>query len=395
MAVFRYSGFLENGKKISGIIDADSHDLAKERLRKRQMFITDLAQLTEKERKVVLKSDVLLSFTRDLSQLLKAGLPLYESLLTIEEKYQRTKSHAIFLDLCDCLKNGLSLSSALKKYPDSFDEIYISLVHAGEQTGSLHTIYEQLTMLITKAQKLRKQLVSALIYPAFLGSFCLVVVFSLMFFVVPSMKDLFEGRQVHALTQAVLSLSSFLISNSYTLLFSTLFLLTSASLGLRQKVTKIYMQKIFFSISIFRKVALRISFVRFCRTLSILLCGGIPMIKALQLSKKVIKYQALKDVITQAEKHLEEGKPLSTLFKSSPLVPSMVSRMVATAEETGSMPAMLQSIADIYEDELEKDIQQFTTLLQPCLLLLLGVIVGMVLLSILLPLTDVSSFLST
>jgi general secretion pathway protein F/type IV pilus assembly protein PilC len=109
----------------------------------------------------------------------------------------------------------------------------------------------------------------------------------------------------------------------------------------------------------------------------------------------VIKYQALKDVITQAEKHLEEGKPLSILFKNSPLVPSMVSRMVATAEETGSMPAMLQSIADIYEDELEKDIQQFTTLLQPCLLLLLGVIVGMVLLSILLPLTDVSSFLST
>ncbi len=212
MPLFRYVALNLAGKKIKGVIDADTLDAAKEKLKKQEIMAITIA-LEKDKGEVVLPFDLLLAFTRELAQLLRAGLPLYESLLTIEEKYRTHKAHPLFLDLCDRLKTGNSLSSALTCYPKSFDEVYLSMVGAGEQSGSLGESLQQLALLIARQSRLKKQLGSALIYPAFLGVFCLVVVFSLLFFVIPSMQELFEGRALHPLTQVVLAVSNF--ANTY------------------------------------------------------------------------------------------------------------------------------------------------------------------------------------
>jgi general secretion pathway protein F len=394
MALFRYRALTTEGKKIAGVIDADSYALAKERLVKQEVMITHLASFQQSKKEEALTPAVLLAFTRELAQLLRAGLPLYESLLTIEEKYRRHPSHPLFLGLCDQLKAGSLLSLALKKYPKSFDEIYLSLVQTGEETGSIAQIFEQLTDLISKKQRLKKQLLSALTYPAFLGSFCFLVIIALFFFVIPSMQELFEGRHLHPLTSIILGISRFLNQNSLSL---GLCLLSSGALGflfLRRNKNQIIL-KLSLKLPYLKTIVVQSALIRFCRASSLLLTGGVPLIQALSLSRKTMNHSLLEEIIERAEKKIIEGERFSVQLKGSPLIPSLVVRMLSIAEETGKLGPMLGNIADIYDEELEKSLSQMTSLLQPLLLLTLGGIVGLVILSILLPLTDVGSFLST
>ncbi len=179
MPIFRYRALTETGTKVSGVIDADSFELAKERLRREKVLVTKLS-LLENKKEISLNSSMLLAFTRELSQLLGSGLPLYESLLTIEEKYRRHRTHPLFLDLCDKLKSGHQLSTILKGYPKSFDAIYITLAEAGERTGALAWSFKQLYELTERRQRLKKKLISAMAYPAFLGAFCFLIVIGLL-----------------------------------------------------------------------------------------------------------------------------------------------------------------------------------------------------------------------
>lgn len=391
--LFRYEALDPKGKKITGVIDADSLDVAKSRLRAQKILLTHLKTMGE-SKEIVLAPKNLLGFTRDLGQLLKAGLPVYESLLTIEEKNRKSPAHPLFLDLCDHLKNGQSLSSALKKYPKSFDPVYLSMVKAAEQTSSLSTIFHQLSLLITRQQKLRKQVTSALTYPAFLGGFCLLVIASLLLFVIPTLKELFEGRPLHPLTETVLFISNFVNAKLNPILGLLVLLITSAIFAFRNPKTKVALEIFIFRIPIFKTIILQSSLIRFCRALSILLDGGVPLVEALALSKRVMKLASLEQIIERATHKVMEGEALSDALKSSPLIPSLVTRMLSIAEATGKTSSMLQSIAEIYDDEMEKNLSQMTSLLQPIILLILGAIVGVVLLSVLLPLTDVGSFAS-
>lgn len=376
-----------------GVIDADSFALAKERIQRQQMLLIDLAEQGEKE--VVLGRELLLAFTRELAQLLQAGLPLYESLLTIEEKYRGHKCHALFLDLCDRLKSGGSLSSSLVRYPKSFDAIYLALVRAGEEGGSLDRIFAELSNLITKRERLRKMLVTTLTYPTMLMIFCLLVTGGLMFFVVPSMQELFEGRRLHPVTQLVVSLSSWAVSHKPHLMIFCIAAIFSIFTLVRSAKGRLYLQKQCLRIPFLKNLMLRSSITRFCRCGALLMESGVPLLDALRLSRGAMKLQLLEETIENAEKKIVEGKSLSAELKNSPLIPTLVVRMLSIAEETGKMGSIFQKLAEIYDEELEKNLAQLAAFLQPALLITLGAIVGLVVLSILLPLTDVSSFLSS
>ena len=150
MPLFQYKAIGVGGRGIKGIIDADSLLMAKDRLRGQQILVTSIFLLRSEGHVLSLKPDQLLAFTREIAQLLKAGLPLYESLLAIEEKQRSSKKHALFADLCDKVKGGSSFSNALSRYPDTFHEIYLSMVRAAEQSGCLYESFDQLTLLISK-----------------------------------------------------------------------------------------------------------------------------------------------------------------------------------------------------------------------------------------------------
>jgi general secretion pathway protein F/type IV pilus assembly protein PilC len=394
MALFHYRAVAVSGKNISGVIDADSMDGAKERLHKQKILVTQLHQIKESKEKIDLKPALLLAFTRELSQLLRAGLPLYESLLTIEEKYKRHEAHPLFLDLCDHLKSGHSLSSALKRYPKSFDRVYLAMVAAAEESASLSGAFEQLSLLISKQQKLKKQLLAATAYPLFLACFCLLVVCGLLFFVIPSMKELFEDRQLHPLTKTVLAISGWVNTNGLLLLFLIILLISAIVLSLRSSPIKQLRQQLFLKIPLCKTLMVQTAIVRFCRTASLLLASGIPLLETLSYSRGVMKNLLLEKEILSVEQKVMEGCKISAELKHSLLIPPLLIRMLALAEETGNLSSSFHHVAEILEEDVERSLNQLTTLLQPLLLLLIGAIVGVVVLSILLPLTDVSSFLS-
>ncbi len=394
MALFRYKAISPDGKAFSGVIDADSLAVAKERLRKNQVYITDLCSLGNSSQELSLPPPLLLAFTRELAQLLKAGLPLYESLVTIEEKYRRHKKHPLFIDLCDHLKGGSQLSSALKRYPKTFDQIYLSMVQAAEQSGNLAEVFDQLAGLLYRGQRLKKQILSTLTYPAFLGAFCFLIVCALFFFIIPSMRELLEGRNLHPLTQTILSISKWANENVSFLLTAFLSLPLVLWLTLRQPKTRLYLQKLSFEVPFLKTVLLHSSLVRFFRSLAMLLNSGVPLLDALALSRKMMNSLLLEQIIEDAEKKIIEGQRLSQALQSQSLLPPLVMRMLALAEETGKMKEAFQNLAAIYEEELEKHLNQLTMYLQPVMLMILGGIVGLVVLSILLPLTDVNSFMN-
>lgn len=395
MALFQYKAIGVGGKTEKGVLDADSLIMAKERLRRQQVLVTEITCLQANKKKVVLSPSQLLSFTRELSQLLKAGLPLYESLLTIEEKQRNTKNHTLFVDLCDRLKNGFSFSTALSYYSETFSEIYLSMVSSAEQTSSLFEAFEQLTLLITKQQKLKKQLTSSLAYPAFLGGFCFLVIIALFCFVIPSMKELLEGRSLHPLTQTVLFISDFLNAHGIWLLG----ILILAGFGIyaagKSKAFQEKMSRKILQLPYIKKIVIESSLVRLFRTMTMLLSGGVPLVEALRFSKKSVGNPVLEELLAETERQIVEGKKISDLFSQSIFIPPLVVRMLTIGEETGNMIGMMQSLAEIYEEELDKNLLHLVTFLQPAVLLFLGGVVGVVVLSILLPLTDVSSFVSS
>lgn len=392
MALFRYSAIGVDGKSVRGVIDADSLDQAKERLRNREIIVTKMG-IAKKESRASLGSETLIHFTRDIAGLLRSGLPLYESLLTLEEKYRMHKHHFLFLDLCDQVKQGKALSQALAIYPGSFNAVYISMVAAGESTGSLEKAFFQLYKVISRSEKFRKQIRSAMVYPAFLSIFCLVVLMGLFLFLIPSMRELLEDRKLHPMTQIVLSISKSL--EAHLLLFATA-IASVIGVGVfivKMKSFKDFCKKALLYVPFFKGIFTETVLMRFSRVLAVLLSSGVPIIEALKLARSVMNHVSFEQAVKSAEEGIVQGRKLSEELKKSGLFPPLMIRMLATSEDTGNPSEMLEHVADIYEEQLERTLVQFTNLLQPVMLLLLGVIVGVVLLSVLLPLTDVSTLL--
>lgn len=380
------------GKKTNGFINADSYELAKSRLRKDNIFVTSVTECEEVAH-TELTDAQRLQFTRDCASLLRSGLPLYESLVTIEEKYAKTKVHSIFLDVCDQVKLGKSLSAALKRHPKSFDDVYCAVIEAGEHTGNLEGIFAHIEKLYSRQEKLKKQLLGALLYPAFLFTFCSLVLFVLLFFMIPTMKDMYEGKNLHPVTQIVIGVSDFLTN------YWPLILLWIAGVGgglalyMRSDAGKERTQRLLLSVPLVRRILMQSSLLRFAHVLAVLLKSGVSLLDGLRLGRKVVHNIQVQKAIEEAEEMALEGGSISQSMATCPLFPSLFIRMLSVAEESGNMEAMLFSIANIYDEELERSLTRFTTLLQPIILLVLGVIVGVVLIAVLLPMSDVSALL--
>ncbi|HRW58817.1 MAG TPA: type II secretion system F family protein [Chlamydiales bacterium] len=393
MMFFNYIAINPQGLKEKGKIEAIDLREASFLLQEKGLMPLKIFKKDSKHQHQMNKTQ-LVQFTQELSKLLKAGLPLYESLLTLEEKYQKEKIHYILFDLCTKVRDGISFSKALEQYPESFDILYTSMVQNAEKSGDLEHALNELASLLSKQMKLKKKIFSSLLYPAMLSVFCVVMLGVLLFFIVPSLSDLFEGRKLHPLTRLVFLLSKIAIAfKPYLILGAVLLGFLIASFFMVRKV-KEKLAVFLYKIPLFQSLLLKSAFVRFFRSFSSLLQGGVSYVSALSFSRKVVKNPLIEKELLEIEKALIEGNKLSLEIKKTSLFPPLVGRMIAIAEEGGEMARMSNHIAEIYQDELDKTLHQITTFLQPLLLLFLGAVVGLVVLAVLIPLTDVSSFIS-
>lgn len=391
MPLFQYLAIDPYGKRKSGLIEAQDDKDAKAKLREMGVMVISVAIKTNVTSRQNLKGENLLAFTHQLSQLVSAGIPLYESLMAIEEQCRGEPYHRIILSLCEQIKGGSSLSQAMSSYPDSFNKLYTSMILAGESVGVLNLVLEKLAHLLTRQMKLKGEITTAMVYPAVLASFSLLIIIMLMTFVVPSIEGIFAERKLNGFTQFVLSVSH--VFRGYWWLYLPILtaLIGFAVYKLRTPAGRLWLERNLLQVPVVSTLMVQTAVARFCRTMSTLQQGGLPMIESLRISREVMRNVVLEEDIKKAEGRIIEGSSLGYELGKSKWFPMLVSRMLTVGEDSGSSVAMLNTIADIYEGEVEKSLSRVMALAQPVILIVMGAVIGTVLLAILLPLTDVSS----
>ena len=392
MPVYSYQALDGEGQKKSGSVEADTKELAKKLLQAQGLMIVSIDTKKTESSKNQLKGDSLVAFTLQLAQMINAGMPLYDSLLILEEQYREESYHPIIMRLCESIKGGKSLSDAMKEFPESFNSLYCAMVAAGEAIGKLGSVLKELSLFLSKQMKLKKQITTALIYPMILMSFSFVLIAALIGFVVPSIEAIFSGRELNGFTQFVLSLSGFL--RVYWWIY---FPIIGGGIGygvyyLKSSPGRIALQKVSLKIPFIKQLATQTAIARFCRTMSTLQQGGLTIVDSLQIARKTMRNVVLEREVEIAEEKIIEGSSLSIELGQSKWFPPMVSRMIAIGEDTGNTTEMFANIADMYEEELEKSLDRVMAMVQPIILITLGTVIGFILMAILLPLTDVSAF---
>lgn len=391
MPIYRYQALDPKGARKSGVIEALSIEEAKESLRLQDLMVTTLTEKKGLASRENLKGDELVAFTLQLSQLLNAGLPLYESLVAMEAQYRGESTHRIVMSLGNQIKAGTPLSAAMAVYPKSFDKLYCAMVSAGEAVGALGDVLERLGGLLTKQMELKGQITTAMIYPSILACFCLLVIAMLLGFVVPSIEGIFQGQELNAFTEAILALSRF--ARAYWMIYIPIIVgfIIFAVVKARSEKGKLWLQRTILKLPYFRTLVIQAATARFCRTMGTLQQGGLPMIDSLRIARATTGNVVIEKVIENAEQAIVAGSTLAKELSRSELIPNMASRMLLVGEEAGSSVQMMNRIATMYEGELEKSLSRLLSFAQPVILIVMGGIIGTVMIAILLPIANVAS----
>lgn len=406
MAVYEYKGLNTAGAGVAGIIDADNAKAARSKLRKQGVFPTnvhaqkgaargsglnrevDVARFFER----VSASDIA-AMTGQMSTLVGAGIPIVEALTALIDQVEKPKLERILRDVREKVNQGATLAEALGDHKDVFSPLYINMVGAGEQSGSLETVLRRLTEYTENQVALRGRVVTALTYPALMGGVSGLIIIGLFVGVIPRIRRVFDSMDtaLPALTQFVMAISDFLLA--YWL---GLVILGAAGLfGFRHWVKTEEGQTkwhgILLKIPVLGNVTRKIAVSRFCRTMSTLLDSGVPILTAVAIVKTVVGNDIIAEAIASAGRNIAEGQSIAAPLKESGQFPPLVTHMINIGEKTGELEPMLGKVADAYDQEVERTLEGLTSILEPVMIVVMGGIVAVVALSILLPMLNMSA----
>jgi type IV pilus assembly protein PilC len=398
MPTFVYKGRNRLNEMVSGEREAASQDELRALLRREQVVLT---QASEKGRefsipklgaKKKVKAKELSVFTRQFSVMIDAGLPLVQCLDILAQQQQNPFFKDVLNQVRQHVEEGSTLHSALEKHPKVFDNLYTSMVEAGETGGVLDLILQRLATLIEKVVKLKRSIVSASIYPAAVIFVAIAAVAIIMVVVIPQFEQIFlgllgPGEALPLPTRIVMSISNFLAGWGGV---ATLVFLIGAVIGTRfyYKTPKGRHQidALLLKLPIFGSILRKIAVARFSRILSTLLSSGVPILQSLEITAKNAGNVIVEDAIMKVRAGVERGENFVDPLKATDVFPHMVGQMVGVGEQTGALDAMLGKIADFYEDEVDSAIADLLALIEPALIAFLGVTIGSIVISMYLPL---------
>lgn len=405
MAVFQWQGIDARGKDVKGIRDADNPRLLRALLRREGILATAIeeeqAARTRTRREIdfaqyfqrVSIQDVAV-ITRQLATLLRAGVPLVESLSALIDQVDHQKLKAALTQTRDKVNEGTSLADALKAHPKIFEDLYVNMVAAGESSGTLDTVLERLAEHLDASAGLRDKVFSALAYPAFMVVFGIAVIGLLMVVVVPKVTSIFEGFDA---TLPWYTRTLIFISNTISSYWWLLFLIAFGCIYAfrRWKATpagrKSWDARVL-KMPLFGSLVLMVALARFSRTLSTLLGSGVPLLAALGITRNVLGNVELMRVVEEARGSIREGESIAAPLKRSGAFPPIVTQMIAIGERSGQLEQMLGHVAISYENQVDSRLATLTSLLGPAMIVVMGVIAGGIALSILLPLMQINEF---
>jgi general secretion pathway protein F len=405
MAAFRFEAFNQQGKTSQGVVDADSLRLARVRLRDMGLIPIKVDPLSEQVDRQ--KSSVPLfnrsrvsnydqsQVTRQLSTLLNAGLNVEQSLAAIAEQIEKTELREILLNIRADVMAGNSLSHAMGNYPDVFSEVYCAIVNAGEQSGELPNILDRLASYTESRQQLTQKVIAALVYPILVTLTSILVVGGLLIYVVPQIVTVFEQskQSLPFLTVAMIFVSDVLRATWIYLLLAIASGLYFFNKSLKNDSLRSKFHLSLLKIPLLGSLILSVNTARFAKTLSILVGSGVPIILALNAASKATAFLPMREAIQEAIKSVKDGGALSSSLKSSKLFPPILIHLIANAEQTGNLDKMLDSAASQQENEVNNKITILTSILEPALIIVMGVMVMAIVLAVMLPIIQINQII--
>ncbi len=397
MPLFEYRGVGPGGKNLRGTIDADNERTARVKLKKEGIFLQSLrnrqksikkanATNSSLQRQVSVEDMALM--TRQLATLLKANIPLVECLSGVSEQLENPQLKAVMTDIRDQVNEGSSFYKALSKYPKVFNTIYISMAEAGEASGTLDVILMRLAEFTEAQNELRQKVVSSMMYPVLMMVFTLGVLLILFIFLIPKITAIFDQFPELVLpwySRMIIDISDFLIEYW---LFLFIAVSSMVAMFLRWKATpngSAQWDTILLKLPVIGKMTRMIAVSRFTRTLSTLLTGGVPMLQSMDIVKNVVSNHVLEKAIIASRDNISEGENISGPLKKSGEFPPLVIHMINIGEKTGELEVMLTQVSDAYDFQVKNSVEGLTSILQPVMIVFMGIVVGIIVLAIMVP----------
>jgi general secretion pathway protein F len=404
--VYTYKGVSEAGRAIRGFVDAESDRSARAKLRREGVFLTDLAatkggevrhkQTSPRRFSIEILRPVggtdLAIATRQLATLIGAGIPLVEALGALTEQVENTRLKGAIARVRDRVNEGAALADALSQ-TTIFGDLYISMVRAGETGGALEQVLERLADYLDNQVRTRNKVVSIMIYPAIMFVVAIGVVIALVTVVLPQITQLLDSlnQPLPIYTVAIIGLSNLLRAYWWALLLIAAVALVAFRGAVRTERGRRSFDGFKLRVPIVGKVLRQLALARFTRTLSTLLAGGIPIVKALDISKHVANNTVLGAALDAAREAITEGASIATPLRRSGHFPPLVTHMVEVGERSGELEAMLAKVADTYDEQVENSVSRMTALLEPLLILIMVGLVLAIILATLVPLLEITS----
>jgi type IV pilus assembly protein PilC len=399
MAEFAWEARGRTGEVRKGTMEADNETIVQNRLRAQQLNPTKVKKKGF-EGKLSLSfgsgvdSKDLVKFTRQFATMIDAGLPLVQCLEILSNQEPNKIFQAALRDIKNTVEQGATFSDALRRHPKIFDDLFVNLVQAGEVGGILDNILNRLAVYIEKRVKLARQVKGALTYPIAVMCIMVIVMFVLMTFVIPAFEGMFAefGAKdaLPRLTKIVIGISKGFVS--YLPLTITIMIasVVGATYGYRNPKGKKLVHRVILRMPIMGPVMQKIAVARFTRTLGTLLASGVPILDALEIVAKTAGNVVVEEGLMYARARISEGKNMADPLAEIKIFPGMVVQMVAVGEQTGALDTMLNKIADFYEEEVDVAVASLTSLMEPILMVIIGGMVGLVLVSMYLPIFDLA-----
>jgi type IV pilus assembly protein PilC len=390
MAVFVYQGRSASGNQ-NGEIEAPDRSAAVGELRRRSILVTKIAEKSTPKISFKfggkVKDKEMAIFTRQFSTMIDAGLPLVQCLNILAEQSESKTLRSVTGQVARHVEAGSTLADALRRHPRTFDDLFTNLVEVGEAGGILDVVLQRLAAYIEKAAALKRKVKAAMVYPcAIIGVAMLVVIFMLTF-VIPTFAQMFKdlGADLPLPTKIVMLLSDFVRSYILLIIAGMIGAVMALRSYYRTEGGRATIDALMLKLPVFGTLVRKVAVARFTRTLGTLVQSGVPILDGLRITARTAGNKVVEKAVLQCRAAVTEGKTLADPLRTSGVFPPMVTQMISVGEQTGALDAMLSKIADFYDDEVDTAVSTLTSLLEPIMIVFLGVVVGGLVVAMYLP----------
>lgn len=415
MPVFQYEAMDNNGMEVKDTIEAPTEAEAQSMIRDQGYFVTKIAEKRAKKKKAKVeqkgktgpkkkrgfsfgkvKGKHLCTFTRQLSTLQDAGLPILRSLKILEGQSKPGPLKNSLMGVIEDIESGSTLSEAMAKQPKAFDNLYCNMVKAGEAGGALEVILQRLAEFKERAQSLKRKVQGAMIYPIAVITVATLIVAGIMIYIIPKFKEIFEGfnTELPAMTMQLIAISDWVSKYWYLIPAAPIAFYLLIKIIKKNKTGEYIIDRIALKIPLLGKILNKTAVARTSRTLGTLIASGVPILEAIIIARDTAGNAVFRRAFDKIYAAIREGEPIAVPLKESRIVDDMVVNMVDVGEETGALDTMLYKVADVYDEEVTVLVEALVNLLEPIMVVVLGLIVGFIVIALFLPLIKLLNDLS-